>query len=143
MPLEPGATFGRYQLAELLGQGGMGEVYSAYDTLLHRKVALKVLTVRPAGSVDWSAPSTDGPARILREARAAAGSTHPNAVAIYDVGEVDGVSFLAMELVSGRTLRTYVGDPSVLLARRIRWITDVARALGAAHQLGLVHRDLD
>jgi len=142
MPLEPGATFGRYQLAELLGQGGMGEVYSAYDTLLHRKVALKVLTVRPAGSVDWSAPSTDGPARILREARAAAGITHPNAVAIYDVGEVDGVSFLAMELVSGRTLRTYVGDPSVLLARRIRWITDVARALGAAHQLGLVHRDI-
>ena len=98
MPLEPGATFGRYQLAELLGQGGMGEVYSAYDTLLHRKVALKVLTVRPTGSADWSAPSTDGPARILREARAAAGITHPNAVAIYDVGEVNGVSFLAMEL---------------------------------------------
>jgi len=143
MPLEPGATFGRYQLAELLGRGGMGEVYSAYDSVLHRRVALKVLTVRPEGAAEGRTPSSaDGPARILREARSAAGITHPNAVSIYDVGEIDGVSFLAMELVSGRTLRAFVGDVAVPLSRRIRWIADVARALGAAHQLGLVHRDI-
>ena len=142
MPLEPGATFGRYQLAELLGRGGMGEVYSAHDSVLHRKVALKVLTVRPeADAVAGRAPSsTDRQGRILREARSAAGITHPNAVAIYDVGEVDGVPFLAMELVAGRNLRAFVGDTSVPLARRIRWIADVARALGAAHKLGIVHR---
>ena len=143
MPLEPGATFGRYQLAELLGRGGMGEVYSAYDSVLHRKVALKVLTVRPDVAVGAErSPSTDGRARILREARAAAGIAHPNAVAIYDVGEVDDVPFLAMELVAGRTLRAFVGDASISLPRRIRWIIDVARALGAAHKLGLVHRDI-
>jgi serine/threonine-protein kinase len=119
----------------------MGEVYSAYDTILHRKVALKVLTTSP-GFPGEGPPSTRGAARILREARAAAGITHPNAVSIYDVGEVEGVSFLAMELVSGRTLRSLIGDGSVTFARRIRWITDVARALGAAHQLGLIHRDI-
>jgi serine/threonine-protein kinase len=121
----------------------MGEVYSAYDSILHRKVALKVLTA-PAGTISGSdsPPSSGGATRILREARAAAGITHPNAVAIYDVGEVDGLPFLAMELVLGRTLRAFVGDPTVPLGRRIRWIADVARALGAAHQLGLVHRDI-
>src|SRR5271167_3194093 len=108
MSLRPGETFGRYQLAELLGKGGMGEVYSAYDTVLHRRVALKVLT-RSASPLGEGPPSTGGAARILREARAAAGITHPNAVSIYDVGEVDGVSFLAMELVSGRTLRSLIG----------------------------------
>ncbi len=143
MPLRPGETFGRYQLLEPLGRGAMGEVYSAYDTVLHRKVALKVLTLSSDPATFGSTPSSsNGAARILREARAAAGIAHPNAVSIYDVGEVDGVSFLAMELVAGRTLRTFIGDPSVPLARRIRWVTDVARALGAAHALGLVHRDI-
>jgi serine/threonine-protein kinase len=143
MPLRLGARFGRYELADLLGKGGMGEVYSAYDSILHRKVALKVLTAPGGGfSGSDSPPSSGGATRILREARAAAGITHPNAVAIYDVGEVDGLPFLAMELVMGRTLRAFVGDPTVPLGRRIRWIADVARALGAAHQLGLVHRDI-
>jgi serine/threonine-protein kinase len=140
VPLQPGSSFGRYKLAELLGKGGMGEVYRAQDTVLNRSVALKVLTAAP--DVEGASASSQGAARILREARSAAGITHPNAVAIYDVGEVDGVPFLAMELVAGRTLRTYVGDTSVPLGRRIRWLVDVALALGAAHQLGLVHRDI-
>ena len=142
MPLRLGETFGRYRVAEALGQGAMGEVYCAYDTVLHRKVALKVLAVDTGAFPGAGPPSTKGAARILREARAAAGITHPNAVAIYDVGEVEGVPFLAMELVAGRTLRTFIGEPSVPLARRIRWAIDVARALGAAHQLGLIHRDI-
>ena len=81
-------------------------------------------------------------ARVLREARAAARIAHPNAVAIYDVGEVDGLPFLAMELVTGRPLSAFVGDGGVPLERRIRWLAEVASALGAAHALGLVHRDI-
>jgi serine/threonine protein kinase len=146
MVLRPGETFGRYELAELLGRGAMGAVYSAYDTLLHRSVALKVLTYAPGlGDASSSPSSSRSPSevpRILREARAAARITHPNAVSIYDVGEVDGVSFFAMELVVGRTLRSLVGDASISVAGRIRWLLDTARALGAAHRLGLVHRDV-
>ena len=99
--------------------------------------------MRPDEGVgDGRTSSTDGRARILREARSAAGIAHPNAVAIYDNREVDDVPFLAMELVPGRTLRAFIGDPSISLPRRIRWLTDVARALGAAHKRGLVHRDI-
>jgi serine/threonine-protein kinase len=141
MALRPGERFGRYEIAELLGRGGMGEVYSAHDLVLRRKVALKVLAPPnvPYGTVP---PPSGGAGRILREARAAAGIAHPNAVGIYDVGEVEGVPFLAMEFVSGRTLRAFVGDATIPVGRRIRWIADVARALGAAHDLSLVHRDV-
>ncbi len=139
MPFQPGDRFGRYELMKLLGKGGMGEVYRAQDTVLHRLVALKVLA---AGTWGTGPNQTDGAARILREARAAAGVSHANAVAIYDVGEVDGVAFLAMELVVGQTLRTFVGDPSIALPRKLRWLADVARALGAAHRLGVIHRDI-
>jgi serine/threonine protein kinase len=142
MPLRPGETFGRYELAEPLGRGAMGAVYCAYDTLLRRKVALKVLIAAPGTPDDGAAPGGGGGARILREARAAAGITHPNAVSIYDVGEVDGVPFLAMELVAGRTMRGIIGDANIPLARRVRWLADTARALGAAHTLGVIHRDI-
>ena len=141
MPLQPGNRFGRYELVELLGKGGMGEVYRAQDTLLHRRVALKVLHPLPSGTGGGSS-QTDGAARILREARASAAIEHPNAIAIYDVGEVDGVPFLAMEFVPGKTLRHFIADRTVTLARRIRWLVDIARAIGAAHALGLVHRDI-
>jgi serine/threonine-protein kinase len=141
MPLAPGDRFGRYELTQLLGKGGMGEVFRARDTVLHREVALKVLQASSGGTADSKNP-TDGGARILREARAAAGIRHPNAISIYDVGEIDGVAFLAMELVPGKTLRAFIRDPSIPLPRRLRWLSDIARALGAAHRLGLVHRDI-
>jgi hypothetical protein len=111
----------------------MGRVYEAQDLRLGRTVALKVLN---------DIGSTDGTERLLREARAASAFEHPNAVVVFDVGVEQGMAYLAMELVRGRGLREYIGDPSVGLGQRLRWLVDVARALDAAHRAGLVHRDI-
>jgi len=135
--LSPGDAFDRYRIDALLGEGGMGRVYLAYDTRLARKVALKVLHARAVG-----ADGTDGAARLVREARVAAALDHPNLVAVFDVGEADGVPYLVMEYLEGRSLRAHVGDAAVPVATRVRWLLDVARALGAAHAKGLVHRDI-
>src|SRR5579859_6836445 len=144
--LPPGATFDRYVIEGLLGEGGMGRVYSAYDPRLDRRVALKVLLAphetRDGAATDGRTLDSEGSARLLREARAAAALDHPNAVSVFDVGEVGGVAFIAMELLEGRSLRTYVGDASVPVEQRLRWLVDVAHALGAAHHRGLVHRDI-
>ncbi len=137
--LRPGDTFGRFTIEALLGEGGMGTVYRAVDTRLERRVALKLLRM------DTEVPADDrasGAERLLREARAAATLEHPNAIGIHDVGEIGDTPYIAMELVVGRTLRAYVGDPGVSLASRLEWLTDVARALAAAHARGLVHRDI-
>ena len=136
VPLEPGETFERYTIQEMLGRGGMGEVYCALDTRLLRKVALKV--IRPDRTADWN----EAIARLLREARAAAALTHPNAVAIFDLGEVDGTFFLVMELVRGTPLRAFVGDPQVPIEVKLGWLAGIARALSAAHDAGIVHRDV-
>ena len=132
--LAPGVRFDRYEIEALLGEGGMGRVYLARDTRLGRKVALKVL--------HKAFTEGDGPARLLREARAAAALDHPNAIAIFDVGEADGVAYLAMEYLDGRSLRECVGDTTIPIVQRIRWLADIARALAAAHARGLVHRDI-
>lgn len=140
MRLDPGATFGRYTIVSLLGEGGMGSVYRAVDTKLERPVALKLL--RPDRVKDDTFERAKGADRLLREARAAATITHGNAVAIYDVGEVEGTPYIAMELVVGRSLRACVGDSSVSIETRVRWLVDTARALAAAHARGIVHRDV-
>ena len=112
MRLEPGARFDRYRIEARLGEGGMGCVYRAYDEKLRRNVALKVLQVS-ADASDSSA--SQGAARLLREARAAAALDHPNAIAIFDVGEAGGpgdeapVPYIAMGLILGRSLRAFVG----------------------------------
>jgi serine/threonine-protein kinase len=132
--LAAGQTFARYVIEAPIGEGGMGEVYRAFDEKLRRKVALKVL------HPDLAVP--DAAARLVREARAAAALAHPNTIAIYDLGEIDGTVFLVMELISGASLRAYVGDTTVPVARKLRWLVDIARGLGAAHKAGLVHRDV-
>ena len=138
MRLVPGDVIDRYVIVGLLGSGGMGEVYRAHDPRLEREIALKVMATT----------GSEGAARMLREARAAAALHHPNVVAVYDVGEVTepeaarGTTFLAMELIRGRSLRAYVRDPSVDVAERVRWLAEVAGALAAAHSAGLVHRDI-
>jgi serine/threonine-protein kinase len=137
--LRPGDTFGRFTIEALLGEGGMGTVYRAVDTRLERRVALKLLRIHSNVPPD---ERTGGAERLLREARAAAALEHPNAIGIHEVGEVGDTPYIAMELVVGRTLRAYVGDVSVSLASRVDWLTDVARALAAAHARGLVHRDI-
>src|SRR5688572_4125678 len=119
MPRPTGEHFGRYRIEGLLGKGGMGEVYRAWDETLERWVALKVL------SFDDDLPAE----RLQREARAAAGLHHPNAIIIYDVGNVDGTPYLSMELVEGRTLRDAVGDPSTTTEQRIRWLREIASVL--------------
>jgi len=132
--LKPGDTFERYTVEAAIGQGGMGCVYRAHDTRLGRRVALKVISDGLA--------SADADARLVREARAAAALDHPNAVAIFDVGEVAGAPYIVMEFVEGRTLRGEIGDAEVPLSKKIAWLADVARALAAAHRRGLVHRDV-
>jgi TolB-like protein len=117
----------------------MGQVYIAFDPRLGRRVALKLLHPDPdaddATRLEWAR-------RMQREAQAAASLSHPNAVTVYDVGELDGAPFIAMELVRGKPLRDYVGAPDVHWSQRLRWLLDVARALDAAHAAGMVHRDV-
>jgi serine/threonine-protein kinase len=136
--LKPGDVFDRYSIEALLGEGSMGRVYRAFDKRLHRRVALKLLHPSHASEPRaWD----EAKARLLREARAAAALHHPYAVSIFDLGEVDGVPFIAMEYAAGRTLRAWVGA-EVPWAQKLRWLVDVATALGAAHAAGLVHRDV-
>jgi serine/threonine-protein kinase len=113
----------------------MGEVYRAVDTRHRRKVALKVLRTDDS-------ENADGVARLFREARAAAALTHPNTVAIHDLGESEDLFYIVMELVSGQPLLAYVGDDRVSLARRLKWLTEIARALATAHKAGVIHRDV-
>jgi serine/threonine protein kinase/ABC-type branched-subunit amino acid transport system substrate-binding protein len=143
VPLRPGDKVDRYTIVALLGSGGMGEVYHAFDARLERQVALKVLRAEVGTET-----RRDASAEMLREARAAAALEHPNVVAVYDVAEAGapeslrGATYLTMELIEGRTLRDVVGDGSIPIALRIEWLASVARALDAAHRRGLVHRDV-
>ena len=142
MPLTPGSTFERYEIQSLIGRGGMGEVYRALDTRLHRPVALKVL--RTDADASTTVTEAGGVARLLREARAAAALNHANSVAIYELGEAEGIAYIAMELVIGVTFRKYLGptQSNVSLDTKVSWLVDAARALWAAHRAGLVHRDV-
>ncbi|WP_394835259.1 protein kinase [Pendulispora rubella] len=134
--LQPGIVFGaRYALEERIASGGMGELFRAFDLRLQRRVALKVLRKDEQESAD--APS----ARILHEARAAAALNHPHVVAIHDVGVREGIPFIAMEYVEGRPLREFIGA-ALPFPTKLRWMTEVAEALAAAHAKGLVHRDV-
>jgi serine/threonine-protein kinase len=108
-------------------------VYRAHDLKLGRPVALK-LVLGGGGAEEV--------ARLQREARAAAVVSHPNVIVVHDVGEIDGSAFVAMELVAGRPLRSFVGDESVSIERRLKWLAQIARGLAAAHRRGVVHRDV-
>jgi len=131
----PASTLGHYRLGGVIGRGGMGEVFHALDTRLHRPVAIKVMNeaTRGAGlSV----------ARFLREARAASALNHPNIITIYDVGETgDGGHFIVQEFVEGHTLRSKL-DSELGLPTVLDIGCQVARALSAAHAAGIVHRDV-
>lgn len=132
------ATLDRYRIEAELGAGGMGRVYRAFDPRLQRRIALKLLL--PTG--EQGEPHDEAVGRLLREARAAAALNHPNVIAVYDVGEAEGTPFIAMELALGVSLNRYVGDPSISWLTRLRWLMDIARALSAAHRVGLIHRDV-
>lgn len=143
MSLSTGARLGPYEILGAIGHGGMGQVYRAIDTRLNRTVALKII----AGD---AVADPERRRRFLTEARAASALNHPNIITIHDIGEADGVSFLVMEFVAGRTLHEILSDTRHLASgRRVVPIPDVlsiasqiAMALDAAHAAGIVHRDI-
>src|SRR5262245_58862326 len=141
MTLAPGVRIGAYEIVQLLGQGGMGEVYRAHDPRLDREVAIKVLPSAFAGDADRLR-------RFEQEARAAAALSHPNILAVYDVGlqpAADGspaAPYIVSELLSGVSLREQVQDGTLAVRRAIDTGIQIAHGLAAAHEKGIVHRDL-
>jgi serine/threonine-protein kinase len=127
---------GKYELHQLLGEGAMGIVWKAYDTVLRRYVALKLLSASFRKTKDMQE-------RFLREARAAGGIQHPNIVTVYDLGESEGQLFIAMELVEGRDLSDMIAlrDP-LALERKLDIAIEVLTGLHFAHQRGVIHRDV-
>jgi serine/threonine protein kinase len=130
-----GTPFGRYRLIELLGRGGMGEVWRAFDTATDRIVALKVLA-------EYLSQDEVFQRRFRREAHAAAGLNSPHVIPIHFYGEIDGSLFVDMRLIEGRDLQTVLADGPLEPTRAVRIIEQVAKALHAAHKVGLVHRDV-
>jgi eukaryotic-like serine/threonine-protein kinase len=133
--IEPGTSLGRYKLRSLIGEGGMGQVYRATDTTLGRDVAVKLL-------LPDIAPGSEQLQRFEQEARAAGALNHPNILAIYDVGTVDGLSYVVSELLEGETLRDRTRGGAIPIRKTIDYAHQIARGLAAAHAKGIVHRDL-
>jgi Tol biopolymer transport system component len=133
--IQPGQTLLHYRLIEKIGKGGMGEVYAAEDTKLRRRVALKVLPQEMAADPDRQA-------RFEREARAVAALNHPNIVTLHSVEEVDGVRFITMELVEGKTLAEMLPRTGFALSRLLEIAIPLADAVSRAHREGITHRDL-
>ena len=134
---EPGVIgrIGEYQVSRELGRGGMGVVFDAFDPLLHRRVAIKVLA-------PYLASSRKARQRFLREARASAAIRHPNVVTIYAVNPHAGPPYLVMEYVPGRTLRDRIRLGPIGLTAMLRIATQLAAGLAAAHGEGVIHRDV-
>src|ERR1700756_56443 len=130
-----GTPFGRYRLVELLGRGGMGEVWRAHDTETDRVVAVKMLPPHLADDNTFVR-------RFRREAHAAARLQTPHVIPIHNYGEIDGRLYVDMRLIEGRDLQQVLADGPIDPARAVRIIEGVAKALHAAHEVGLVHRDV-
>ncbi len=132
-----GQSIGRYHIHEMLGEGGMANVYKAYDSLLDRNVAVKVIRVDAFQSTALERVMK----RFEREAKSQARLAHPNIVKVYDFGTFGGSPYLVMEYISGGTLRERIGQP-LEWQKSIKLIIPIALALGYAHQLGILHRDV-
>jgi len=135
MSLSVGTRLGPYEIVSRLGAGGMGEVYRAHDTRLHRDVALKILP--PALTTDPARHE-----RFIREARAASALEHPHIAVVHDIGDADGVTFIAMEVVRGEPLSVLVGRSALTPERALDLAIEIAEAFARAHEVGIVHRDL-
>lgn len=135
MPLSPGTKLGPYEILAPLGAGGMGEVYKAKDARLDRLVAVKVLP----GHLTASGEAL---ARFEREAKAVAALNHPNILGIFDIGNQDGVAFAVMELLEGETLRDRLSLGPLTVRKAVDCGVQIAQGLAAAHERGVIHRDL-
>ena len=133
--LLPETTVSHYRIVSKIGGGGMGEVYLAQDTKLDRRVALKIL---PADL----ASNRERMGRFVREAKSAAALNHPNIATVYEIGESDGVNFIAMEFIDGVTLREKIHREQTELRKLLRYLQHAAEGLAKAHAAGIVHRDL-
>jgi len=128
---------GRYEILDEIGQGAMGTVYRARDPLIERTVAIKTVSL-----TQLRQEGTDAEARFLREAQSAGRLSHPNIVTIYDVGEADGLAYIAMEHLSGATLRDVMNKGPIPLSLALDTALQMAEALAFAHEHGVIHRDI-
>src|SRR2546422_10021463 len=128
-------TLGGFQLLSVVGRGGMGEVYRARDTKLKREVAIKILP-------EEFGRDADRVSRFQREAEVLASLNHPNIAAIYDVQEAEGARFLVLELVEGETLAERIARGRLPINEALSIAKSICEALEAAHEKGVVHRDL-
>jgi len=135
MPLASGTRLGPYEILAPIGAGGMGHVYKARDTRLDRIVAIKVL---PTDKI----ADPERKQRFRQEAKAASSLNHPNIITIYDIGSEDGIDYLAMEFVAGKTLDQLTPRNGMRIGELLGYAAQVADALAKAHQAGIVHRDL-
>ena len=133
--VQPGRALGPYRIISLLGAGGMGEVYLAEDSRLGRRVAMKMLAADLVRDLR-------GLHRFEQEARAASGLNHPNILTIYEVGEAEGVHFIASEFVEGPTLRQRVSEGAIPVRRAVEIAVQIVSGLTAAHAAGIIHRDI-
>jgi len=128
---------GRYEILDEIGQGAMGTVYQARDPLIERTVAIKTVSIS-----QLQQEGTDAESRFLREAQSAGRLSHPNIVTIYDVGEANGLAYIAMEYLSGMTLRDVMNKGPMPLDLALDTATQMAEALAFAHEHGVIHRDI-
>ncbi len=135
MTFEPGTRLGRYEIRSKLGKGGMGDVYLARDRTINRDVALKVLPTNFSSDRERLR-------RFKQEAQAAASLNHPNIAHIYEIGQGNGINYIAMEFVDGYTLRELIHRRQTDLTKLLRYLQHAAEGLAKAHAAGIVHRDL-
>src|SRR6266540_4919094 len=130
-----GQTVAHYKILSLLGEGGMGKIYLAQDTKLHRKVALKFLPAKLAGNQDHMR-------RCAQEAKSAAGLHHPNIAQIFEIGNYETAHYIAMEYVEGETLRQLLSRRKLEIKKAVEFAAQVASGLATAHKEGIIHRDI-
>jgi serine/threonine protein kinase len=130
-----GTTLARYEIIEKLGEGGMGVVYKARDNQLDRFVAIKVLPREKLTSPDRKL-------RFIQEAKSASALNHPNIITIYEIGNQDGIDFIAMEFIAGRTLDRVIPRDGLKIPDLLKYALPIADGLARAHAAGIVHRDL-